>query len=276
MPCRLSRALGREHARDFRADLRRVRAAVDQTPFGAADFNDWLRAVSSEMTVLAARLHDAQHRLPAGDATGSERHLVARCGCSDDSGPAPRPCRVPANRPMRCGGHGRHDGRADCRPRWSSSSTSTELDFLFDRERHLFAIGYNVTEGRRDPTYYDALASEARLASFVAIAMRHVPQEHWFKLGRLMTAVGPHRALVSWSASMFEYLMPLLVMRSYPRTLLYETYHAVISRHIEYAKAAGIPWGISESAYNVQDARRELSVSRFRRARNRSEARPRR
>ena len=84
--------------------------------------------------------------------------------------------------------------------------------------------------------------------------MRHVSQEHWFKLGRLMTPVGPHRALVSWSASMFEYLMPLLVMRSYPRTLLHETYHAVLSRHIEYAKAAGIPWGISESAYNVQDA----------------------
>ena len=84
--------------------------------------------------------------------------------------------------------------------------------------------------------------------------MRHVSQEHWFKLGRLMTPVGPHRALVSWSASMFEYFMPLLVMRSYPRTLLSETYQAVISRQIEYAKAAGIPWGISESAYNVQDA----------------------
>ena len=129
----------------------------------------------------------------------------------------------------------------------------TELDFLFDNERHLFAIGYNVTEGRRDSTFYDALASEARLASFIAIAMRHVSQEHWFKLGRLMTPVGRYRALVSWSASMFEYLMPLLVMRTYPRTLLNETYEAVVSRHIEYAKSFGVPWGISESAYNVQD-----------------------
>jgi cyclic beta-1,2-glucan synthetase len=131
--------------------------------------------------------------------------------------------------------------------------TSTELNFLFDTERHLFAIGYNVTEGRRDSTYYDSLASEARLASFIAIALRHVSQEHWFKLGRLMTAVGQHRALVSWSASMFEYLMPLLVMRTYPRTLLNETYEAVVARHIEYAKGFGVPWGISESAYNVQD-----------------------
>ena len=138
--------------------------------------------------------------------------------------------------------------------RWKSSCTPPSSTFSSISERHLFAIGYNVTEGRRDSTYYDALASEARLASFVAIAMRHVSQEHWFKLGRLMTPVGTHRALVSWSASMFEYFMPLLVMRSYPRTLLNETYQAVISRQIEYAKAAGMPWGISESAYNVQDA----------------------
>ena len=110
-------------------------------------------------------------------------------------------------------------------------------------------------KGAATRTFYDALASEARLASFVAIATRHVSQEHWFKLGRLMTPVGQQRALVSWSASMFEYLMPLLIMRTYPRTLLDETYEAVVTRQIEYAKGLGVPWGISESAYNVQDAR---------------------
>ena len=94
--------------------------------------------------------------------------------------------------------------------------SETELEFLFDRQRQLFAIGYNVTEGRRDQSYYDTLASEARLASFVAIATRHVSQEHWFKLGRAMTQTSHGRALISWSASMFEYLMPLLVMRTYP------------------------------------------------------------
>ena len=93
-----------------------------------------------------------------------------------------------------------------------------EFAFLFDQQRQLFTIGYNLTEGRRDSGAYDTLASEARLCSFLAIATRHVRQEHWFKMSRSMTPVGHQRALISWSASMFEYLMPLLVMRTYPRT----------------------------------------------------------
>ncbi len=245
-------SLGRDSARDFRADVRRIRAVVDETPVGVTACSDWLRSVSSEITVLGARLHDAQHRLPAGDAKVADAVWWLDAAASMIRERRARPRGVPAI--------GRRRPSATLRATAARIAGAleefihtTELDFLFDRERHLFAIGYNVTEGRRDSTYYDALASEARLASFVAIAMRHVSQEHWFKLGRLMTPVGPHRALVSWSASMFEYLMPLLVMRSYPRTLLSETYHAVISRQIEYAKAAGMPWGISESAYNVQD-----------------------
>ncbi len=245
-------ALGRESARDFRADLRRIRAALDATPLGIAGTSEWLRSVSSEISVLTARLHDAQHRLPLGDAK------VASANWWLDSAAAMiRQRRRDLAEFQRSADEVRlamQRTAARLHDAIEQFIDNTELDFLFDRERHLFAIGYNVTEGRRDATYYDALASEARLASFVAIAMRHVSQEHWFKLGRLMTPVGPHRALVSWSGSMFEYLMPLLVMRSYHRTLLHETYHAVLSRHIEYAKAAGIPWGISESAYNVQDA----------------------
>jgi cyclic beta-1,2-glucan glucanotransferase len=129
----------------------------------------------------------------------------------------------------------------------------TEFGFLFDRERQLFSIGYSVSEGRLDSSYYDTLASEARLASFVAIALGQIPQEHWFKLGRSLTPTGGARALLSWSASMFEYFMPLLVMRAYPGTLLDETYRAVIDRQIHYAAQRGVPWGISESAYNAQD-----------------------
>ncbi len=128
-----------------------------------------------------------------------------------------------------------------------------EFGFLFDRERQLFSIGYSVTEGRLDASYYDTLASEARLASFVAIALGQISHEHWFKLGRSLTPTGGERALLSWSASMFEYLMPLLVMRAYPGTLLDETYRAVVDRQIEYGSQRGVPWGISESAYNVQD-----------------------
>ena len=129
----------------------------------------------------------------------------------------------------------------------------TEFGFLFDRERQLFSIGYSVTDGRLDGSYYDTLASEARLASYIAIALGQIPHEHWFKLGRSLTPTGHARALLSWSASMFEYLMPLLVMRAYPGTLLDETYRAVIDRQMQYGVQRAVPWGVSESAYNAQD-----------------------
>ena len=99
-----------------------------------------------------------------------------------------------------------------------------DFKFLLDQERKVFTIGYNVTEGRRDNSFYDLLASEARLASFVAIAKGDVPQEHWFRMGRQLTSVDGGRALISWTGTMFEYLMPLLVMRDYRETLLGETY----------------------------------------------------
>ena len=130
----------------------------------------------------------------------------------------------------------------------------TDFSMLFDEQRLLFSIGYNTAEGHLDNSYYDMLASECRLASFLAIAKGDVPQEHWFRLGRQITAADGRRALLSWSASMFEYLMPLLVMRSWPMTLLDETYTAVVGRQISYGREIGVPWGVSESAFNVKDA----------------------
>ena len=139
----------------------------------------------------------------------------------------------------------------------------TEFGFLFNAERQLFSIGFSVTDGRLDNSYYDTLASEARLASFMAIATGTVSHEHWFKLGRSLTPSGSSRALLSWSASMFEYLMPLLVMRAYPGTLLDETYNAVVQRQIEYGAQRGVPWGISESAYYAQDLERNYQYRAF-------------
>ena len=127
------------------------------------------------------------------------------------------------------------------------------FSFLFNVERKLFTIGYNVAASRADESYYDLLASEARLASFVAIAKGDVPQEHWFRMGRALTKVDGGRALLSWTGTMFEYLMPLLVMRNYPGTLLAETYNTIVERQIEYGRERGVPWGISEAAYNVRD-----------------------
>ncbi|WP_240695913.1 GH36-type glycosyl hydrolase domain-containing protein [Candidatus Chloroploca sp. Khr17] len=128
-----------------------------------------------------------------------------------------------------------------------------QFDFLYDSQRHLFSIGYRVSDGQRDSSFYDLLASEARLGSFLAIARGDVPQEHWFRMGRGLTAVGLGAALLSWSGTMFEYLMPLLLMRRYPETLLNSTYAAAVARQIAYGKERGVPWGISESAYNARD-----------------------
>jgi cyclic beta-1,2-glucan synthetase len=139
----------------------------------------------------------------------------------------------------------------------------TDFRFLFDPERKVFAIGYNVIEGRRDNSFYDLLASEARLASFIAIAKGDVAQEHWFHLGRQLTPVDSSRALISWTATMFEYLMPLLVMRDYESTLLDQTYRAVVARQIEYGRQRNVPWGISESAYNARDLQLNYQYAPF-------------
>ena len=131
------------------------------------------------------------------------------------------------------------------------------FDFLYDWQRQIFAIGYRLADaegtGRLDPNCYDLLASEARLASFVAIAKGDVPDGHWFHLGRLLTSVEGAPTLLSWSASLFEYLMPLLLMKSYPGTLLDQSCRMAVRRQVEYGKQQGVPWGNSESAFNVVD-----------------------
>ncbi|MCW8807094.1 MAG: cyclic beta 1-2 glucan synthetase, partial [Rhodanobacter sp.] len=128
-----------------------------------------------------------------------------------------------------------------------------DYQFLYDRGRELLSIGYNVDQRRLDPSFYDLLASEARLASFVAIAQGQLPQENWFSLGRLLTTSGGEPVLLSWSGSMFEYLMPMLVMPSYEGTLLDQTCRAAVARQIEYGSQLNLPWGVSESCYNAVD-----------------------
>ncbi len=129
------------------------------------------------------------------------------------------------------------------------------MDFtlFYDEQRRLFAIGYDARTGRLDAGTYDLLASESRLASFIAVAKDDVSAEHWFHLGRSLTTTDSGTALVSWSGSMFEYLMPVLVMPSRPFSLLDQTHQAAVRRHIAYGHARGVPWGMSESAYNVRD-----------------------
>ena len=138
-----------------------------------------------------------------------------------------------------------------------------DFGFLFDAARQLLSIGYRVAEGNLDPDCYDLLASEARVASFVAIAKGDVPVRNWFHLGRSLTPVDRDSALISWSGSMFEYLMPSLVMRAPAESLLGQTDRLVVRRQREYGGELGVPWGVSESAYNVRDLELTYQYSNF-------------
>ena len=138
-----------------------------------------------------------------------------------------------------------------------------EFGFLLDHTRQLLSLGYRVDEGALDPNCYDLLASEARLASFVAIAKGDVPARHWFRLGRALTPVDRGSALISWSGSMFEYLMPSLVMRAPAGSVLEQSARLVVRRQISYGTELGVPWGISESAYNARDLEFTYQYSNF-------------
>ncbi|MDF2882101.1 MAG: NdvB [Clostridiaceae bacterium] len=133
--------------------------------------------------------------------------------------------------------------------RLNNIADSTDFTILYDKKRQLFSIGYDIGTDSIGNCYYDLLASEARQASFIAIAKGDVEQIHWFKLGRSLTFMFKSNGLVSWSGTMFEYFMPLLIMRSYPNTLLNETYKAVIDGQRKYCRHRRVPWGISESAF---------------------------
>jgi cyclic beta-1,2-glucan synthetase len=146
---------------------------------------------------------------------------------------------------------------SDVARRAAALADGMNFAFLYDHRRQLFSIGYRMADaggpGQADSAYYDLLASESRLASFFAIAKGDVPQSHWFHLGRLVVSMEGVPTLVSWSATMFEYLMPLLLMRTYPGTLLGQSYRMVVRRQIRYGRERHVPWGISESAYNLMD-----------------------
>jgi cyclic beta-1,2-glucan synthetase len=197
-----------------------------------AELPDWCTAATAEL----AALPHAPSRLP---------DLVEQLGRSAAAG--------------RALGRRLADIRRLCR----EMLEAMRFDFLFDETRKIFSIGYRVNDGSLDPAAYDLLASEARLASFIAIAKGEIPASHWFRLARPMTPVELGAALVSWSGSMFEYLMPALVMDAPPASLLDQTARLVVRRQMAYGTAHAVPWGISESAYNVRDLDLTYQYSAF-------------
>src|SRR5262249_22508205 len=142
----------------------------------------------------------------------------------------------------------------DVARRAETLSAAMRYDFLYDAERKLFVIGYNASEGRPDNSYYELLASEARLGRYLVVARGDVLPDDWSHLSRAITPVGGSQALLSWTGTMFEYLMPNLVMPVYAATLLDQTNVEVVRRQAAYGRDRGVPWGISESAFNLTDA----------------------
>ena len=138
-----------------------------------------------------------------------------------------------------------------------------DFAFLLDEEKELLSIGFAVTTNALDPNCYDLLASEARLASLFAIAKSDVKTRHWFRLGRTATPVGAGAALISWSGSMFEYLMPSLVMRAPDGSALAQTTTLIVEQQQAYGRMMGVPWGISESSYNARDLEMTYQYSNF-------------
>ncbi|MFP3855141.1 MAG: glucoamylase family protein, partial [Anaerolineales bacterium] len=145
----------------------------------------------------------------------------------------------------------------------SQYGAEVDLKFLYDRDRRLFAVGYKLSEHRFDQSYYDMLASEARLGSFVAIARGDIPVEHWLSLTRPYGSRGRQRVLMSWTGTMFEYLMPHLLQRTFPNSLLDKAAREAVQLHIEYGRERGVPWGISESAYGDLDFNRTYQYRAF-------------
>jgi cyclic beta-1,2-glucan synthetase len=142
-------------------------------------------------------------------------------------------------------------------------AVAMEFGFLVEPTKQLLSIGFRVAERVQDPSCYDLLASEARLASFFAIAKADIPVRHWFRLGRLLTHVNRSSALVSWSGSMFEYLMPVLIMKEPDGSVLGDTARVIVRRQIQFGVERGLPWGVSESAFGARDRELTYQYSSF-------------
>ena len=237
------------------AQLDALRTTLNQTEAGAIETAPQLLAADTQLTALIATASERIDSLATADGESVLDWLHAAARSLDA-------VRSESARPP--------DAWVALETRMialTSSALATangmDFEFLLDPQRRLLSIGYRVAEGTLDPSCYDLLASEARLASFFAIAKDDVPSRHWFRLGRPVTGVGCGAALLSWSGSMFEYLMPSLVMRAPRGSLLDETSILIVRRQMSHAAALGVPWGISESAYNARDVDLTYQYSNF-------------
>jgi cyclic beta-1,2-glucan synthetase len=234
-------------------EIGRLASGLLQASASGADIEQRLAELSEQAAILADAVH--QIVLEESDQAGADLQFWADtvCACIESH-------RRDLDAPRATSLEARLKSLAEAA---RSTALSMEFDFLLDPDRLLLSIGYQETERALDPRCYDLLASEARLASFMAIAKRDVPARHWFRLGRAVTRVGNGAALISWSGSMFEYLMPSIVMRAPAESLVEQTNRLIVRRQIEYGATMRAPWGVSESAYNAQDLEFTYQYSNF-------------
>ncbi|HYF01575.1 MAG TPA: glucoamylase family protein, partial [Planctomycetota bacterium] len=235
----------------------------------SAGLLDTLAAAPPRLREETAALEPAlrEGRPPAPGAEARFREIAERLSPLDPA--AARWARLVADqirRSLRPDGVER-DRLAALARRAAGYADAMDFTFLYHDDRNLFTIGYCLPEdhspGRCDLSYYDLLASEARLASFLAVARRQVPQAHWFRLGRQLVGTGGLPVLVSWSASMFEYLMPALLTRLFPGTLLEESCRRAVRHQIRFGTSHRVPWGVSEAAFNFRDRRGDYQYRAF-------------
>jgi cyclic beta-1,2-glucan synthetase len=260
---------------EARAILERASQQVDRLLRASADTMSleaarWLRVAGQDME---SHLHDIQRLLPDLASLQMESAALARCvaleaelsvtATPEDIAAYLQhlPAATAAESIAHCAGLGA--ALDDIARQCHALASGMSFGFLYDRTRGLFSIGYRVADGLLDQGFYDLLASESRLASLVAIAKGDVPRSHWFRLGRRLTGGAQHPVLASWSGSMFEYLMPALVMHEPRYSLLDQTNLRAVQRQIEYGKRHNRPWGISESAYNIRDREYTYQYSSF-------------
>ncbi|MDD5705808.1 MAG: glucoamylase family protein, partial [Kiritimatiellae bacterium] len=251
-------------APDFIETLRAAEFLLVAPPAGGPDAVDRLRAVLA----AAVRLKEAANREPHAGLADLAGFLERQCRdhaqaveCLADAGQPKttllqlaRGHAEPAGTAARANAAAMLETLDRLAERCHALQAGMDFRFLYNTQRDLLSIGFDTEARRLDPSCYDLLASESRMASFLMIADEQAPPEHWFALGRLLAGHGGTAALVSWSGSMFEYLMPNLLMTDYPGTLLAQTCRSAIERQIRYGRQRHIPWGISESCYHATDA----------------------
>ncbi len=242
----------RQRLRDRISGTRRAIETIKREPEMAAVRTINLAVMAAEIRKLAAAMNQETESAASGDLSLWADKLAETCNAHVDDAHTDEALIEKFRTRLKTVG-------TRCR----TLAFGMDFSFLLRQDRKLLSIGYRAADHQLDESCYDLLASEARLASLFAIAKGDIPTDHWFHLGRPIVEIGFRGALMSWSGSMFEYLMPPLVMKEPQGGILNQTNHLIIKRQMQYGHEKRIPWGISEAAYNARDREMTYQYTNF-------------